>query len=179
SEGRVRDEDEGPSFVAVRHLDSERRCERPMKTRSEADVALQPFEIEIRPTGRAFPSVVKHSGIEESIGHNAPLRLKEEAVLISEALALESPQRGSTADRGQHEKGNLLIVFGVGGLCETVERDDPGFAQDREMLDHLVVDLTEAEFLVVVRVVVERDAVKPTAPGVSLCRAPVEASCPL
>src|SRR5204862_7875249 len=49
-----------------------------------------------------------------------------------------------------------------------------GFAQDGEVLNGLVVDLLEAEGLAAVRIVVRRDTVEASAPGISGRRSPVE-----
>jgi hypothetical protein len=146
-----------------------------VKTHPEAVVALHAVEIEIRPAGGDFARVVEHRGINEPVDHDAPFGLKDQTVLVAEAVAAESAQRGSTAHRGQHEKRDLLIALVQRRLGQPAERDDPGFAQDWKVLDYLVVELTEAEFLIAVGVIVQRDAVEPSAPGIAFCAAPVEA----
>ena len=62
----------------------------------------------------------------------------------------------SAADIRQHEERDLLAALVERGLGQRAERDDPGFPQDREVLDGFVVDLLEAEMLVPVVVIVQR-----------------------
>ena len=75
---------------------------------------------------------------------------------------------------GSMKNGHLLIALAVRGPREAAERDDPGFAQDRKVLDRFVVDLLEAELLVPVGVIVQRDAVEAAAPRIAGRGAPVE-----
>ncbi len=44
-----------------------------------------------------------------------------------------------------------------------MQRDDPRFPQNGEVLDQLVIDLLKAEVLVAIGEIVERDAVVPAA----------------
>ena len=145
-----------------------------METDTEAVVALQPVEIEIRAARGDFPGVVEDRRIHEAVGHDAPLRLKRQTVLVAEAVAGESAQRRSASHIRQHEEGHLLIGLAVGGPRDGAQRDDPGFAQDRNVLDRFVVDLPETEPLVLVGVIVQRDAIEAAAPGIPWRRSPVE-----
>ena len=81
----------------------------------------------------------------------------------------------AAAERRQHEERHLLTVLLDRGLDAAAEREHPGLAQDREVLDRLVVDHLEAERVVRVVVVVQRHAVEAAAAGVAGRRAPVEA----
>ena len=100
-------------------------------------------------------TMMRHSACSSRLLRSRKRRLREAA------------QRGSAAERGQHEERDLLIALAERRLRQPAQRDDPGFAQDREVLDHLVVDLPEAELLIAVGVVVQRDAVEPAAPGIA------------
>src|SRR4029077_18723265 len=118
--------------------------------------------------------IVEERGVDEAVDHDAPLRLKSQTVLVAEAVADESAQRGSASHVRQQEERNLLTILAVGGPRDAVERDDPGFAKDREMLDRFVVDLPETQLLVLVAVIVQRDTVEAAPPGIAGRGAPLE-----
>src|SRR5207244_6994882 len=135
-------------FRAPRHFDAQRRGKRSVETHAEAVVALQPVEIEIRLARGDLSSIVEERGVDEAVDHDAPLRLKSQRILVAEAVAGEPSQRGSTAYVRQHEERNLLIALAVCRARDATERNDPGFTQDRKVLNRFVVDLVEAEPLV-------------------------------
>src|SRR5262245_62862665 len=145
-----------------------------MHTEAEAIVALQPTEIEIFLARRDFSGIVEHCGLHKTIDHDPPLRLKQQRVLVAEAMADESSEGVSTPQVRKHEERDLLAAFVIDGLGAPAERDDPGFAQDWKMLDHFVVSASKTEQLVLVGVVVQRDTVKAPAPRVTGCRTPVQ-----
>ena len=66
----------------------------------------------------------------------------------------------AAAERRQHEERDPLTVLLVRVLHPGVEREDPGFAQDREVRDAFVLDHLEAEVLVLILVIVQRGAEK-------------------
>ena len=146
-----------------------------MEPYSEPEVVLQPVQIEIGGEPGDLAGVIEERRVQVAIDHDAPLPLQEQAVAIAEPPAAVATQVAAAAERRQHEVRNLLIAFQPCGLDETAQRDGPRLAQDREVLHHLVVHLLEAELVIVVLVVVERDAVEAAAARVVGGRTPVEA----
>src|SRR4029453_19192427 len=131
-------------------------------------------EMEVRAARGHLTGVIEDRGVEEAVDHDPPLGLEQEAVQIAEAPTAEAPQVRTATNRRHHEERDLLIVLVERGLHPAAERDDPGLAQDRKMLDPLVVDLAEAEGIVPVGVVVERNAVIASASRIAWRSAPVE-----
>src|SRR4029450_13651046 len=103
-----------------------------------------------------------------------PLRLQQQAVAVGEAIPGEAAQAGSAAHRWQHVERRRLAILAPRRFRETVKREDPGVAQNRDVLNHFVVDLPEPKGIVAVRVVVARDAIEAATPRVAAGQARVE-----
>src|SRR6185436_10076686 len=137
-----------------------------MKADAEA-VVVRPGEIEIGHALRELSCVQEERWGHEAIDHDAPLALHQQAVAIAEAIALEAAQIVSAAERGQEEVRDLLAALELRGLHQPAERERPRLAQDRKVLDDLVVGLPEAERIVRVLVVVQGDRGVAAAPRVA------------
>src|SRR4029453_3259365 len=96
-----------------------------------------------------------------------PFALQQQAVLIAESPTAVPAQRGTAAERRQHEERRLLSVFLFRGLDSRAQRQHPRFSQQRNVLDGLVLDDLEPKVLVPIVVVVQRHAVKTARAGVS------------
>src|SRR6476661_3669484 len=88
-------EDEGETVAALGQLHAQRRGERAVEPDADAEVVLQPVEVEVRRACRDLPCVVEERGFEIAVGHDPPFRLQQEAVLIAEAPARITTERGS------------------------------------------------------------------------------------
>src|SRR5688500_8115693 len=103
-EDRGRRQHEDESLIAPGQFGAEGRRERAVKTETEAVVVPQPVEVEIGGAGGHLARVEEHRGVEETVDHDAPLTLEQQAVPIPEAQACIAPQGGTAAKRGQHEE---------------------------------------------------------------------------
>src|SRR5262245_27552004 len=104
SEHRVRGHDESRAFRTAGHVDTKRCVGRAMEPYAEAVVALQPGEVEVRSLRRDFPGVIEERGVDEAIDHDSPLGLRDDPVLVAEAMAREAAQRRSAPHIRQEEK---------------------------------------------------------------------------
>src|SRR5262245_14375646 len=136
------------------NVDSERGRKRGVESGAESVIILKPVEIEIFLTRGHLTGIIKEGCVQEAIDHDSPLRLQQQAVLIAEAPALEAAQVRSPAKGRQREERNLLPVFLPRRRRKTAERDHPALAQDRNVLNGLVIDSPKPELGVGIGVVV-------------------------
>src|SRR3989442_1584990 len=104
SEYGMRRDDQPQTLWTLRDFDAQRRGEGSVETETEAVVALQSVEIEVRAARGDFPRVVEDRRVHEAVGHDAPLRLQRQTVLVAEAVAGEASQRRSASHVRQHEE---------------------------------------------------------------------------
>ena len=154
----------------------ERRREWTVETEAEAVVVVQAVEVEILGPGRDLPGVVKEREVEVAIDHDPVFPLQQQAVLIPESIAAEAAQRRTAADRRQQEVRDLLVVLFGRVLHAGPQREDPRLAEDRDVLDRLVLHEGEPERVVVVAVIVHRGREEAAAARVVGGGAPVEAN---
>src|SRR5579862_3938945 len=148
SERRRGREHERQPLVAPRQFHAQRRAGGAVETDAETVVALQTGEVEIRLVRGDLAGVKEKRRVDKAIDHDAPLGLEQQAVAIAEAPGRKAAQRVAVAERRQHEEGNLLAVARIGGAGAAVQREHPGFASDRNVLNRLVVDLLKTEEMV-------------------------------
>src|SRR5262245_43097852 len=107
--GGRREDQVDRGFGTRRQLYKEGRRNRRVETHADSPFFLQLIEVEVLSAGDDFAGVVEERQVEVTVDHDAPLRLQQQAVQIAEPPAAVRAQRGPSADRGQHEEGDLLI----------------------------------------------------------------------
>src|SRR5688500_1333814 len=172
----MRREDERYPLVALRQLHTQRCRERPVKAESEAVVAFEITEVEIRCAARDLHRVVEDRGVEESVYENAPLGGQEQTVAIAKAPTGKATQRRAAAKRGKHEERNRLALVYERRFDAASQREHPGVAHHRDVLNHVVVNARETVLIVQVIEVMTGYCEIPTGSRVAGSGAPVEGS---
>src|SRR6476620_300479 len=93
SKRRRRRKDDAQALVALGEVDAQRGGHRTVEEEAETVILLEAIQIQVGASSDDLARVIEHGGVEEAVDHHAPLRLQQQAVVVSEAPAGESAQR--------------------------------------------------------------------------------------